>query len=204
MEHGMSAPTSAAVCLRAEQPGDAGTIRQINEAAFKGTAEADLIDALRAAGGITLSAVAIFGGRQLGGGTADPSRRTQMCTGEVIGGELVGHVLFTRVVVATQKGEAELLGLGPVAVLPAKQHQGIGTMMISGSLEHLRALHHRGVVVVGGPGYYRRFGFIQADRWGLQWETEVPKDNFMALELTPGALTGISGVVRYRPEFAQA
>ncbi len=90
-----------------------------------------------------------------------------------------------------------------VAVIPAKQHQGIGTMMIAGCLEHLRSLHNRGVVVVGEPGFYRRFGFIPASRWGLQWELEVPEENFLVLELTPGALAGVSGTVRYRPEFTQ-
>jgi putative acetyltransferase len=58
-------------------------------------------------------------------------------------------------------------------------------------------------VVVGEPGFYRRFGFIQASRWGLRWEVEVPEENFLALQLTPGALAGVSGAVRYRPEFTQ-
>ena len=96
-----------------------------------------------------------------------------------------------------------LLALGPVAVLPSRQHQGIGTMMISGCLEYLRARGHRGVVVVGAPAFYRRFGFIQAGRWGLKAELEVPEEDFMALALASGALGGVSGIVRYRPEFAE-
>jgi putative acetyltransferase len=199
----MTTRSSPAVCLRPEQPGDAGTIREITESAFGGKVEADLIDALRAAGGITLSAVAVLSGRRIPGKSTAVARRSSMCDGEVVGGELVGHVLFTPVTVVTERGEFPLLGLGPVAVLPAKQHQGIGTLMIAGCLEHLRASGHQGVVVVGEPGYYRRFGFIPASRWGLRWEMEVPEEDFVAMELTPGVLAGVSGVVRYRPEFTE-
>ena len=194
---------SPSICLRPEQPGDEGSIRQINESAFADRTEADLVQTLRDAGAIRLSAVAILGGRTPDGGSVATVGRTGMCSREVIGGVLVGHALFTPVTVTTDKGDIELLGMGPVAVIPAKQHQGIGTMMIAGCLEHLRSLHNRGVVVVGEPGFYRRFGFIQASRWGLRWEVEVPEENFLALQLTPGALAGVSGAVRYRPEFTQ-
>jgi putative acetyltransferase len=54
---------------------------------------------------------------------------------------------------------------------------------------------------VGEPDFYRRFGFIQASRWGLVSELEIPEKNFMALALTPGVLGGLTGTVRYRPEF---
>ena len=200
----MSTISSPSICLRPEQPGDEGSVRQINESAFADRAEACLVQALRDAGAVRLSAVAIMGGRSLDGRSVKTVGRTEMCSGEVIGGELVGHALFTPVTVATDKGDIELLGMGPVAVIPARQHQGVGTMMIAGCLEHLRGLHNRGVVVVGEPGFYRRFGFIQASRWGLRWEGDAPEENFLVLELTPGALAGVSGTARYRPEFNRA
>jgi putative acetyltransferase len=56
---------------------------------------------------------------------------------------------------------------------------------------------------VGQPEYYHRFGFIPAASWGLRWEMEAPEEAFMALELSPGLLAGIGGVVRYRPEFTE-
>ncbi len=58
------------------------------------------------------------------------------------------------------------------------------------------------MVLVGHPGYYPRFGFLPASRWGLAWEVDVPDDVFQAMELSPGGLVGVHGVVRYRPEFA--
>jgi putative acetyltransferase len=75
---------------------------------------------------------------------------------------------------------------------------------VEACLEQLRASGRAGVVVVGHPGYYPRFGFIPASRWGLRWQADVPDEVFMALELSPGQLSEIRGVVRYRPEFGLA
>jgi predicted N-acetyltransferase YhbS len=77
-------------------------------------------------------------------------------------------------------------------------------LLISACLEQLRESGHSGVVVLGHPKYYPRFGFIPASRWGLRLEVEVPDEVFMALELCPGLLAGVCGVVRYRPEFAKS
>ncbi len=116
-------------------------------------------------------------------------------------GPVVAHVLYTRVTVAVEDGEdVSLLGLAPVAVLPAHQGRGIGTMLVEASLEQLRAEGHPAVVVVGDPGYYPRFGFMPGSRWGLRWEMDAPDEVFMATELSPGALAGIRGIVRFRPE----
>jgi putative acetyltransferase len=163
-------------------------IRRVNELAFEGTAEADLADALRSTGAITVSMVAV-----LGGAAAD---------GEATGGEVIAHALFSPVAIETECRAVSALGLGPVAVRPDLQRQGIGTMLIDACLERLRVAGHGAVVVIGHPAYYPRFGFLPASRWGLTWEMDVPDEAFMALELHPGALAGMRGVVRYRPEFA--
>jgi putative acetyltransferase len=217
-EHVMSSLSPMDACLRPEGQDDLESIRHVNIMAFERTEEADLVDSLRGAGAVTLSVVTVLGAHRLGGtGTSDAfgaddtaevadatdADTCALCACELYGGEIVGHVLFTPVVVATQDGELPLLGLGPVAVLPANQRQGLGTMMLSGCLEYLRAQGHRGVVVVGDPDFYRRFGFINASRWGLRSEFPVPDENFMALSLKPGVLGGFAGTVRYRPEFGQ-
>jgi putative acetyltransferase len=121
--------------------------------------------------------------------------------GRVVGGRVIGHALISPVTVITNRGNVPLLGLGPVAVLPEFQGQGIGTLLVEACLEQLRESGFAGVVVVGDPAYYSRFGFITASRWGLKWEVAVPDDHFMVLELSPGKLAGIAGIVRYRPEF---
>ncbi len=111
-------------------------------------------------------------------------------------------MLFTNVTVTTADGdEMGLLSLAPVGVLPSRQNEGIGTMLIEAGLEQLRAEGHPAVVVLGHPSYYPRFGFVPASSFGLRWEMDAPDEAFMALELSAGALAGVRGVVRFRPEF---
>lgn len=175
-----SSHPAAGVTVRFEEADDVPAIRRLSEAAFGGRLEAGIVDALRNVGAITLSMVA------------------------AIGGEVIGHALFTPVTLITNGPSLPLLGLGPVAVLPEYQGRGVGTLLIEACLEQLRQSGAAGVVVVGDPAYYARFGFIPAARWGLRAEMEVPEGAFMALEFSPGKLAGASGIIRYRPEFTQA
>ena len=87
-----------------------------------------------------------------------------------------------------------------MAVLPKRHHQGIGSALIRYGLDVCRRLGHQIVVVVGHPRYYPRFGFSSARAKGL--EAPYPDPVFMVQELTPGALTGVRGVVEYPPPFA--
>ena len=57
------------------------------------------------------------------------------------------------------------------------------------------------VVVLGHAAYYPRFGFRAASGYGLRYRSEVFDPSFFALELAPGALSGISGWVRYHQAF---
>jgi putative acetyltransferase len=174
------------IVLRVERPEDAAAVRDLLRLSFGRDAEADLVDALRAADAMVLSLVAA---EVADGGWAEEGR-------------IVGHGLFTRVTVTRDDdGEMSLLGVGPVAVLPWRQRQGIATMLVEAGLEQVRGGGYPAAVVVGSPGYYRRFGFVPGDVWGLRWEREAPEDAFMVAELSPGALGGIRGVVRFRPEF---
>jgi putative acetyltransferase len=158
--------------IRTEAPGDGDAVRRVHEAAFGRDAEADLVDAVRAARAAVLSLVAVWRG------------------------EIVGHALFTPVTVGT--GSA--VGLGPLAVHPDHQDQGVGSALVREGLVRLSVLGHGAVVVVGAPAYYRRFGFAPARAFGVSWERPVPDEVFMAIELRPRALAG-GGVARYLPAF---
>lgn len=159
--------------IRPERAGDAAAIRAVNLAAFEGSEEADMVDRVRQNGGTQLSLVA------------------------ETGSEIVGHILFSEVAV----GEATGMGLAPMAVLPAHQRRGVGTTLIEHGLDLLRARGCGFVIVLGHPGYYPRFGFEPASRYGISTEYEgVPDEAFMALELAAAGLEGVSGVARYRPE----
>jgi len=165
--------------VRAEVPGDIPTIRRINESAFERPNEGDLVDALRRAAGTYVSLVAEQDGK------------------------VVGHVLFTEVRVESDAGSWDALGLAPMAVLPEYQRQGIGSQLVRSGLDACARQGHAVVVVLGHPTYYPRFGFVPTAAKGLRCEYPVPDEVFMVAELVPGALDGRTGLVKYRPEFAE-
>ncbi len=124
--------------IEPERPGDASAIRLLTRAAFKGMpfsrqTEAQIVDALRAAGALTISLVAN------------------------VDGEVVGHVAFSPVSIDGVTGD--WYGLGPVSVSPERQGRGIGQALIRDGLEQLRSIDAGGCVVLGSPAYYGRFGF---------------------------------------------
>ncbi|MDQ2652286.1 MAG: N-acetyltransferase [Chloroflexota bacterium] len=125
--------------IRQENEGDADPIHAVTAAAFQGRpyssgTEAHIVDALRAAGVLTISLVA-----------EDHD-------------EIVGHVAFSPVTINGRPGR--WYGLGPVSVSPRWQRRGIGTALITTGLAQLRALGAAGCVLLGDPAYYGRFGFV--------------------------------------------
>ena len=166
--------------IRPERPEDASRIREVHQRAFGQPAEAELVEKLRASGCESLSLV------------ADDDT-------------VVGHILFTPVVVEGPERRVVGMGLAPMAVLPDRQRQGIGSQLVTLGLEVLRARGCPFVVVVGHPEYYPRFGFEPASKHGLasQWEG-MPDAAFMVLVLDVGAMAGATGVARYREEFNES
>lgn len=117
-------------------------------------------------------------------------------------GQPAGHILFTKINIrGTGEKTANAIALAPVAVLPGLQSKGIGGALITRGFEVAAALGYEAVIVLGHEHYYPKFGFVPADKWGITAPFEVPAANFMAIELKPGALTGVSGVVAYAKEF---
>jgi putative acetyltransferase len=94
------------------------------------------------------------------------------------------------------------MGLAPMAVLPDRQRQGIGSQLVRRGVDLLRERRCPFVVVVGHPEYYPRFGFEPASAHALvsQWDG-MPDAAFMVLILDDHAMAGVRGVARYRGEF---
>jgi putative acetyltransferase len=169
------------IFIRPEEPKDHFAVHAINLAAFEGGPEATLVDTLRASCPDHLSLVA-----------EDEDH-------------IVGHILFTPVVVESAGGEIAGMGLAPMAVRPERQRSGVGSLLVNRGLEMLRCRSCPFVVVVGHPKYYPRFGFELASRHGLQSQWEgVPDEAFMVMVLDPGVLPEGGGVARYRDEFDAA
>jgi putative acetyltransferase len=166
------------VKVRAEQEFDIESVRRVNLAAFERDAEANLVDTLRNEARPLVSLV------------ADDD------------GAIVGHILFSPVTLSSQT-HLLMFGLAPMAVLPDRQRQGIGSALVRRGFEECRDRGCTAVVVLGHPAYYPKFGFKPASRFGLTCEYDVPDDVFMAVELQAGALSEMSGVVRYHPAFAE-
>ncbi len=116
--------------IRQERDGDAPAIHAVVRAAFDQRDEAELVDALRLAGDLTLSLVA----------EAD--------------GEIIGHIALSRL-----KSPKNALALAPVSVAPDRQGEGIGAALIRKSIEEARRRGEALIFVLGDPAYYTRFGF---------------------------------------------
>jgi putative acetyltransferase len=165
------------VNIREETRCDALAIREVNLEAFGRENEASLVRALGEAGACFISLVAERAGR------------------------VVGHILFSTATVESSWGEWTALGLGPLAVRPSDQGQGIGSQLVEAGLARCRQEGQLVIFVLGHPGYYPRFGFVPSRPLGLRWEHEAPAEAFMVAELQEGALAGRTGVVKYHPAF---
>ncbi|EHJ48965.1 GCN5-related N-acetyltransferase [Solidesulfovibrio carbinoliphilus subsp. oakridgensis] len=128
--------------IREERPEDVSRISPIQYAAFQGhpmhapgaePTEHHIVERLRASGALALSLLA------------------------EAGGEAVGHIALSPAAVG-EEPDGWLL-LGPVGVLPRRQGQGIGSALVRESLRRARGSGAAGIVLVGDPGFYGRFGF---------------------------------------------
>lgn len=164
--------------VRPETIEDIPGIRKVEEAAFGRLTEADLVDLCRERGNAALSLVAV---------EAD---------------QILGHILFTPVTLKPPHPGWNGLGVGPVAVLPEFQRNGIGSRLMTIGLEICRTHGYDFIVLLGDPAYYCHFGFIPGREFDLSSDYG-DGDDFQARELTPRVLRGAKAVVKYVPEFKE-
>jgi putative acetyltransferase len=162
--------------IRTAERAEAAAIRKVLLSAFPTSAEADLVERLRANHDTIISLV---------------SERL---------GEIVGHIVLSRMAVSGNGREYRALGLGPVAVSPPFQRTGTGSELIRAAVAAAKAMGEELIFVVGAPAYYRRFGF--------ETETAAPfasvysGPSLMALRLAAVDLPP-SGIAAYARPFAE-
>jgi putative acetyltransferase len=160
--------------IREEQSADIAAIRRVNSLAFGRDQEANIVDALRANGAALLSLIA-----------ADEDG-------------VMGHIMYSPATINDVVGAA----LGPMAVAPRRQRQGVGSRLVRAGNEILRRRGCPFVIVIGHPSFYPRFGFQVAKPLGITTEWEVPDEAFMVAALDTSMMKRISGEAKYRVEFS--
>jgi putative acetyltransferase len=163
--------------IRPETAADHDAIRALHLAAFApSTLEAEIVDALRAAG----------------------DHVPELCLVALDTNEsLAGHVMLSRATV----GDHETLGLGPIAVDPARQNQGIGAQLMREAIRRAELTHYPLIALLGHPAYYPRFGFKPAAAtYGITTKYDAPPEAWMARPL-PAYAPHIRGRFRYADAF---
>jgi putative acetyltransferase len=145
--------------IRPELPEDHDAVRRVNELAFGGPDEANLVEALR----------------------ESDAHLPELCLVALgPGGGVVGHIAFSQ---ARLDSGVPVLALAPMAVHPDWQRRGAGAALVGEALRRAAETESELVVVVGHPTYYPRFGFEPGDGYGIVSPFEVSRDAWMVLPL---------------------
>ena len=86
--------------------------------------------------------------------------------------------------------------LGPLTIEPPFRDRGIAKAMMERALKDAKDKGHKLVVLVGDEPYYARVGFKRVPKGAITMPGPVDPARMLAAELTEGALSGVSGVVR--------
>lgn len=172
------------ITIREELPDDHEQVRVITIEAFASShlghhGEAELIDALRRDSNMPLSLVA--------------------CRDR----DIVGHILFTPVVIRTAQSESYGMGLGPLSVLPRLQRTGIGSSLVTTGCARLFAIACSFVVVLGRPEFYSHVGFERASDYRIRHGFAGIPQHLFSIRIGPGGKPERlgDGVACYRREF---
>ncbi len=163
--------------IREETQDDWESVDRVLKAAFDGDGEANLVRELRTRGAAVLALVAVEGS------------------------EVVGHIMFSPMRDCDGNTLRDAVGLAPVAVVPERQREGIGSQLIREGIARLQTAGIALIAVLGHADYYPRFGFARADERGIENEFGVGPE-FMVLELEQGAIARNHGLLQYAEAFS--
>lgn len=109
------------------------------------------------------------------------------------GADLLGCISFWPVKIGLAGHDALLLG--PLAVAKGFQGKGLGLGLMRHGLALAKAKGHGLVVLVGDLPYYARAGFQRLPHEAILMPGPLDRTRFLYLELQPGALTGVAGLM---------
>lgn len=166
--------------IRREQPGDFAAIAALHDDAFprvEGAArsvESSLVDELRGDGDVI----------------------EELTFVAELDGAVVGHVLCSEATL----GEGAAVGLGPIAVAPDLQRQGIGAALMASVIASAEQRADAVIVLLGDPEYYGHFGFVPASEHGIGSPGPWGDASFQAKTLRAWR-PELAGPFRYAPAF---
>lgn len=173
--------------LRRELPADRDAVLAVHRAAFG-----------HPRGGSADPPAEVAEARLTGELQADGSVIPGLSLVATAGDEIVGHVVCSR---GSIDG-SPAAGLGPLGVLPAWQRRGAGLALMHGVLAAADALNEPAILLLGNPGYYRRFGFRAAHTLGVLPPDPGWAEHFQIRPLTAWDGT-VRGTFRYAPAFGR-
>lgn len=160
--------------IRAATSADRNAIRKVEEAAFGQADEAALVEALIAAGSDALELVAEENGN------------------------IIGHILFSRLMIKGPDDSFSAVALAPLAVLPAMQRRGIGAALIEEAHRRLQEQGEQLSVVLGEPAYYGRFFYTHKRAAGFTSDYQGE-----ALQALSWGAAPATGQLVYAPAFSR-
>jgi predicted N-acetyltransferase YhbS len=182
----LTAPTDTdilnKISIRSEIPEDYDQITIVNDLAFNGKQEGELIIRLR--------------------------RREQfipelslVCESNDI---IAGHIFLFPIHIVSGNEKRPTIALGPMSVRPGFQNKGLGGELVKEGLKRAGELGFESVLVMGHPKYYPKFGFRKASWWKIKADFDVPDESLMAIELKKGSLGFGGGIIDYPAEYLDA
>jgi putative acetyltransferase len=162
--------------IRPETEADRADIRRIIDEAFGDTVTGDIVDGIRASDRFVpdLSLIALSEG------------------------QFLGHVILSYVDI--EPGGHRVLQVGPVAVIPSHQRQGIGSALMHEAVRRADARGEPLLLIEGNPRYYERFGFTRADAVGIEPPPESYGPEYFMIRPLAHYDPSVRGRAVYPPE----
>ena len=112
--------------------------------------------------------------------------------------KIVGHIYLIKVKINHTHSS---LGLAQILVLPEYQRLSIGSMMLEKAHQKAKELGYGSIVSLGCKKFLSRFGYQTVAKFGINFPYGVVEDQCLIVELNPGALSKVRGMVGFPLEY---